>query len=326
MKKYNVYLIICALLLCLTSCHDIIEEDIGDKTIHVILPSNGLSSNVYKQVFRWDEVGGALTYRIQIVSPDFDAALTLVCDTSVTGTQFSKTLDPGNYQWKIWAENGNYKTKEQKYDLEILEAPLNEQTVTLKTPADKTVQKSLDFHFTWERVPGADKYLIEIDTLSGNWTSSYYFSDQVIGESVTYYDHHFTKEGTYVWRVTALSSTDQTPPSAPFTLGTFTSKPKAPTPLSPLSGVSAASPVAFSWSAPNDGRANTYTLYLYLNITVASDTLTKVPKKIAVGEGKTSTTYTFDPGNSDAYWGVSTTDKAGNESVVSSPLRKLTTQ
>ncbi|MDF2456915.1 MAG: hypothetical protein K0R51_2908 [Cytophagaceae bacterium] len=227
MKKYSIYLILFTMLSSLMACHDIIEEDISDKTIHIIIPTDGLSSTVYKQVFKWDEVGGALKYRIQIVSPNFESGVNLVTDTLVTGTQFSKTLDPGDYQWRIWAENGNYKTKEQTYDLEILEAPLNEQTVTLKTPVNNFYQKSLDFRLTWERVPGAESYLVEIDTASGNFSPALY-SGVVTGGNITYYNQSFLKEGTYIWRVTARNAGDETPPSTPFTLGTYTSKPKPP--------------------------------------------------------------------------------------------------
>lgn len=98
------------------SCDDIIEvEDISDRTVILVAPTNDaiLSSGTIH--FDWEPVEDAESYRIQIATPDFDAPLQIVedstlVDSTATNTTFSTSLDEGAYQWRVRAQNSDYQT------------------------------------------------------------------------------------------------------------------------------------------------------------------------------------------------------------------------
>jgi hypothetical protein len=94
------------------SCSEIIGvEDISDKTLSVIAPTNGAILNTGTLIFTWDSLEDAEEYKIQIATPSFENAIQILTDSTLTTTSFSTTLENGNYQWRIRAENSGYQTQ-----------------------------------------------------------------------------------------------------------------------------------------------------------------------------------------------------------------------
>ncbi|MCM1722609.1 hypothetical protein [Bacteroides ovatus] len=96
--------------LLLSSCDDFFEDDISDKTIQVICPSDKTEISSNKISFVWSEEDGVEKYHVVIVSPSFDKAQQLVCDTILTSYKMELQLPKGDYQWSIQAENSGYKS------------------------------------------------------------------------------------------------------------------------------------------------------------------------------------------------------------------------
>jgi len=107
MRKVK-YILILFLIL---SCDDIIEvEDISDKTVTILAPTNNTTLTITEVNFSWDMLDDAEQYKLQIATPTFEEATQILLDTIITTTNFNKTLDVGNYEWRIRAENSEYQT------------------------------------------------------------------------------------------------------------------------------------------------------------------------------------------------------------------------
>ena len=125
MKLY--FKLLCAFL-CVLSCDDIIEvEDISDKEVIVLAPSNQVILNTTDVIFTWEALEDAETYHLQIATPTsvsifglkdiaksclttFENAQQIVHDSMLVGTRFSTTLDFKGYEWRVRAENSGYTT------------------------------------------------------------------------------------------------------------------------------------------------------------------------------------------------------------------------
>ena len=68
MRKIIVLFALSSLLL---SCEDIFEEDLSHEEVRIIAPADGVSVDAGTVMFLWEEVPGATSYRITVVSPEF---------------------------------------------------------------------------------------------------------------------------------------------------------------------------------------------------------------------------------------------------------------
>lgn len=108
MKKSIIYLL---LIFLSQSCEDIIEvPDISQKAVVVLAPTEDVVINETNINFSWNTVEDADNYKLQIATPNFEAAIQMVLDTTITNTNVTKTLDVGSYQWRVRAENSDYQT------------------------------------------------------------------------------------------------------------------------------------------------------------------------------------------------------------------------
>ncbi|TXE15320.1 hypothetical protein ES692_17225 [Psychroserpens burtonensis] len=99
------------LVLSLSSCDDIIEVvDISQNTISVLAPTNTSVLAEGDITFSWDVLQDATQYKLQIATPTFENASQILLDSTITATNFSKTLELGNYEWRVRAENSEYQT------------------------------------------------------------------------------------------------------------------------------------------------------------------------------------------------------------------------
>lgn len=115
------------LTLLFGGCSIIFEDDLSGDTILVNMPINGTVSQDSVQLFWWENLEGALGYRLQIVAGSFDEPFYLVVDTNASNNKFHFELFPGDYQWRIKGWN-NYSETDYVYnDLTILDQPANEK-------------------------------------------------------------------------------------------------------------------------------------------------------------------------------------------------------
>lgn len=106
-------------LLSFNGCKDVIVTDITKKEVTVISPADQLQSTNKNQLFWWNKVDQATQYNVQIVTPSFAAPDSIILDTILFVDKFYYSLDTANYQWRIRAENSEYKTDYKTFSLEI---------------------------------------------------------------------------------------------------------------------------------------------------------------------------------------------------------------
>jgi hypothetical protein len=108
MKKIKY--VLCFLIVFL-ACEEIIEvEDISNKTVNVLAPTDTATLTITTINFSWDAVTDAEHYKLQIAEPNFEMANQIVLDTTVTVTNSNQTLEFGDYEWRVRAENSGYQT------------------------------------------------------------------------------------------------------------------------------------------------------------------------------------------------------------------------
>jgi len=292
----------------LSSCDDIIEPSITKQQVTLEAPVDQYQSTGYTINFWWDAVNHALSYHLQVVSPTFAAPGGLILDTVVSSYKFSYTLNPGNYQWRVMAENGSSQTAwSTPRSFTVVAGSIKQQAVQLTAPANSLVTNQSPCNFQWGSLYGATTYQFEIDT--NNFANpGTIVSNQIIpGQQISF---AFPKSQTYQWRVRAQNDTAQAQWSAVYNVTYDNIPPDQVTLVAPTNAASVSKPVGLQWNAVT--RAVKYKLYVY-----QSDKVTAYNSSFPMV--LTNTNYSFNLGNSgdSIYWMVTAMDAAGNESAAS---------
>ncbi len=114
-------IILFGLLLSIIACSDIIEvEDISNKTVTMLAPTDNAVLDTLRTTFTWEALAAAEHYYLQVATPTFENATKIVVDTLLVKTSYSELLPINNYQWRIRAENSAYKTSytQQNFTIE----------------------------------------------------------------------------------------------------------------------------------------------------------------------------------------------------------------
>jgi len=292
----------------LTSCDEIIEPSINKQQVQPEAPADQYISASYTVNFWWDGVDHALSYHLQVVTPNFSTPGSLVLDTTVKINKFSFTLNPGNYQWRVMAENGSSQTAfTAARNFTIVAGSIKQQSVQLTSPANNFITNQSPAIFQWSSLYGATAYQFELDT--NNFVNeSTIVSNQVIpGQQISF---TFPKDQVYQWRVKAKNDTAQAQWSAVYSI-TYDHTPPGPVTLTaPADGATVSLPVSLQWNAV--GGTNKYKLYVY-----KSDGLTAYNSSFPMSLNATGYTFNMGASGDKIFWMVTAVDTAGNESQAS---------
>ncbi len=195
----NAILFLCSAIFCLIipSCELIFETPLTGEHLELIMPADGIETDISSQTFWWDPVQESKGYNLQIVSPSFDTLLRLVIDTNVTSEKFEYSLYPGKFQWRVRAYNANTSTVYFTRDLTILNTyDLSNQTVVLKLPHVNFVTHDTTISFSWYPLNNATDYRFELKYES--WEGSYALNPILTDLNSVTID---LMEGQYAWGV-----------------------------------------------------------------------------------------------------------------------------
>ena len=114
LQKYRVpinrFLYLNFIIIVSVSCEDIFEKDISNEKIIILAPCDSCEINSSDIVFLWELVDGAADYKIQIVSPCFEKAKTVIVDTVVNSEKIFLQVPNGDFEWRIKAQNSVFST------------------------------------------------------------------------------------------------------------------------------------------------------------------------------------------------------------------------
>jgi|WetSurMetagenome_2_1015567.scaffolds.fasta_scaffold202426_1 hypothetical protein len=307
MKIQYVLLVLTAIVV-MVACDDFFEVDISNKKITLIVPADGIETELVTQTFTWDELDGASSYHLMVVTPDFAAAESLILDTIVTTTYFEKTLVPGSYEWRVRGENNAYKTDWSSAKFVIYSSgDLTRQTVLLSSPAENYFTNKTTVTVKWNTLYNADSY--EVRAYKDEWEGTLLF-DPV---KTTVGSAELTlSENEIWWGVKAINDSSESQFTTRRLIIDLT-PPVKPTLLLPSSKeVLSDTEVDFSWKS-NDvtwSDATTDSLFIYYD----SDLTESVKEIVVTGNSSTIELAT----GKTYYWRVNSTDKAGNTGDYSS--------
>lgn len=310
MKKINHFVLFLIWIpgILILGCKDFLEPALTNRTLVMIAPADQLETRTYQINFWWEQMENALSYRLQIVKPDFNNAAALILDTLIKGkTRFDKSLDPGTYQWRVRAENGSSVSGYTTHSFIVHESTIQEQKVMLKLPPDQFISNSSELKLSWEKLFGVSDYRLQVDTLD--------FSDEaklVLNQLYSSNEYIFVppKDGQFKWRVRAELGLEQSRWSEVYSIILDRTAPAKAVLLSPVNNAFVAKPVRLQWQ--RIPTAKKYMLYLYKSDQVSLFS-PSFPMLIS------ATTYLFteaDP-NEKIYWKVQAIDQAGNEGEFS---------
>lgn len=305
MTKINLALL--ALAFSLTSCKEFIEPSLEHQKIKAIAPAEGTETSSYQLTFWWEGHVDALAYRLQVVAPSFAAAQQMILDTLVKTDRFTYTLDPGNYQWRVRAENGSSQTAYVTNSFKVYPSTLTEQSVQLVAPAHQLYTANATLSYQWLKLFGASAYRLQIDR--NNFSNEQNLDVNVLTDNLSY-SHTLLTEGNYQIRVRAENATENSKWSAVRTMTYDISPPAQVSLSSPANRQTLAKPFNLTWSAIND--ATQYELAVY-----QSDSVTLYHSSFPQLLNTTSYNFNMGSAGENLVWRVRAIDRAGNKGIWS---------
>lgn len=305
----------CALLIGvlvsgMMACSDFTEEDLENDKVTLLGPADAVSTETQTLTFWWDLVKGADSYRLQIADPDFDGIVRLVLDTLLSKNQFEHTLYPGNFEWRVRAENSAYKSEYFSRTLTIKEAvDIKKQKVVLVSPEKDAKLKVKQVEFDWNGLSIAHEYQFELH--EDSWSGEDVFEPKKLEETKLTL---VLEEGQYAWGVLARDTVKKE--ETPYTYRNIVidlTAPNKPVLSSPsdkgnVNGLKQ----SLSWTheASKELTAVKFVVQIY-----SDQKLDTLLKEAEVSSKQYE--YTFS-GTGTYYWRVQAVDEAGNESEFTS--------
>lgn len=118
MRPSRTILAITFLGILVGGCEDILEvPDISGREVQILAPRDSTVVGNTRVNFTWNGVADADAYSVQIARPNFRQAAqilldsTIVLDSTFIGTKAIKTLDNGDYEWRVKALNSDFQTE-----------------------------------------------------------------------------------------------------------------------------------------------------------------------------------------------------------------------
>ncbi len=305
-RRYTpIFLTICMIL---SGCFPILEKSIAAKRVVLDSPGPKVVLTDYTETFHWEPVDGALSYELQLVTPNFDTIRNFIVDSVLKKNQFTYSLRPGWYQWQVKALNGSSETPFSKGSFRVDSSSLSSQRVLLSSPNSGIFTNSSPINLSWQPLFEATGYQIDLDTAGFSGSGAPAFSYTTSSASI-----EFTPlaERSYSWRVKGLSSSINSQYSAVSSFTFDKTPPHIPVLISPIFGAKPTLPDTLTWGTISD--AASYKVYLFMSDSVTLYS-TLYPLKLS------QTNYIFSGGiqNQKIFWSVSASDAAGNESKLSS--------
>ena len=324
MKKLFYLLLLVTISVTITNCtKDIVAANITKQTVNILAPGDGIHTPYNAVTFWWDEIQDADKYELQIVSPFFSNVVKVITDTNVTINKFTMTLNPGTYQWRVRAINNSGNTNFSTRSF-VIDSTTNLATVTvaLISPSDSNYTNKLSQIFTWNSVPNATNYDIEIDQAGASIAHS-----TVTTPTFSYtFTQTANTNALYTWKVRASNSFSNSGYTTR-TLFLNLALPAKPTALYPLPTTSVtpnfANKDSMLWSTVPAGSGDYDSLFVLSTLTANDTTLSNTKLsvkcsnhyyKLQPADSSGASKWFIRGGNYYYYWRLSRTDKAGNNS------------
>ncbi|WP_461788821.1 hypothetical protein [Pedobacter sp.] len=303
MMRKTFFFAVCGFLTVLISCKEFIEPSLENKTLNAIAPADGVETNSYQLTFWWELDSDALRYRLQVAYPSFASAQKMILDTLVKSDKFVYTLDPGNYQWRIRAENGSSRTAYVTKSFTVHPSSLSDQTLQVTSPVGQIFTNNSVIPVQWLKLYGATGYRLQID--KNNFLNENNLTLNAVTDNLSY-QYMLPQEGSYQLRVRAENTNESSKWSTVRNIVYDATPPVQVILNTPANGQTVSKPISLSWSAVND--AVQYELGLY-----KSDMVTPYNSSFPQVVSNNSSLLTVGESGEALSWRVRAVDRAGNK-------------
>ena len=286
-------------------CAKWVSIDISEDSIVLISPVENQADSLQSKTFVWEELEGAEKYRLQIVSSDFDNISYYALDSLVSGTSFSTSLIPNEYEWRVRGENNDFNSNWSTRKLAILNSTsLANQQINGLSHVDGLNTNEMQQTFSWYPLVSADEYSVTI--IDEDDEQSY------VKVKEEEYSYTFAKEGLFTVNIQALNDVSASLTSS-ILIRIDTTDPSGVILSYPVDTLDSDSfPHTFKWSINSENKGSDITDTLY----IASDSLMK--KEILQTSFLSTSSLSIDTINSSTgklYWKISRGDAAGNSNT-----------
>ncbi len=299
MKKFYYFIVITLLMFF---CSGVI---IAQPQPPILLyPPNGATNIPLFFTFDWSDVTGATSYRLQV----FQGAYTILDQSGITQSQYEITsaiLQANTtYYWRVNA-TGPSGTSQWSTQFSFTTTTAPPAAPELLSPPNGSTNVTLTPTLSWNSVPGANYYNIQVSTNSG-------FSTTVVnvtginnpGYTIT--SGILTTNTLYYWRVSATNNGGTSPWSTVWNFTTVPPLPGAPNLLSPANGATNVSTTPLlDWS--DVSGATSYRVQIALNSGFTA--LVYDQSEITVSQHNVPSGILS--GNTTYYWRVLAANSAG---------------
>jgi len=253
---------ICFIAFLYVSCDDILQEDLDGFGVILLAPPENHTTSLNQIQFKWETVPHADAYRIQIAEPSFNGPVEFILDSLVLETTWIQSLDPGEYEWRVRAENNISHTEYFERELTIAQTnDLTGQLPQLILPLGQFNTSSTELSFSWNRLPSAVDHRFQITDLTSNVN--------LINNILTADTFQWTNfsEGDYRWGVQAQNTNS----TSQFAFREFTvdrTPPSVPIHMAPSDGATlSAGTISFEWTSGVDDWTDVNDTIFLLNTT-----------------------------------------------------------
>ena len=313
MKKYWPILLWYTMLFSfvLTSCDDVLVPDISDEKLSLLSPGDSVLLSRYNVDFVWEEVDGTENYRLQVVSPSFNAIQYFALDSITSEKNMGAVLNPGEYQWKVIARNSASELESSIRSFVVDTNATSVQEVILLTPNDNYVTNLVKHQFRWQSYSGANDYRFDLrqNMIDGNRVYS----------EITEYDtlhYEFSSEGEFYWGIQAQKQFGAPSVFSYNKIIVDTTSPSNPSIIEPTNNETINSfPIVFTWNNPTGVVISDEFDSLWVYNILQNDTVLEFSERLSVKE------FNLDTLKNGVYMTeVKTFDNAGNSSNKSGPI------
>ncbi len=309
LRNKTIFPLLIMIGIIVTSCEDMIRENMEKKTVTILSPPNNYESDALSMTFYWNEVEGADYYNLRIYN---DKGI-LLLNSNIDTTLYEYTFPYfGTFTWEVKAVNSATESPYTIYTIYIDSTDdLSQTTLYLTSPDDNYYYNDMDVIFTWDTLYNADDYRFEITDLNGN------LIDNTI---ITTYDsiaYTFAEEGDYIWKVRGQNSSSNTEYSTRY-ITIDTTNPNTPEQIYPIKKDTISTyPFTMSWHRWGEtGSPITDSLHLAYD---SLFTKTNVILKTISSDSTYSVSDTLTSGK--CFWFITSYDAAGNISSNSDTIK-----
>lgn len=184
------------LLSLFVSCDKMFIDDLQEQELICSLPADEESFSSPDVFFEWNNLNDAEFYNLIVVTPSFDQIEAIVYDTNISGSSFTGTFLPGNYQWYMVAANhySNISSDTFSFNVDSAGSVIN-QLPHILSPNNIYLNKN-NVSFKWSAVSTAEKYRFDIK--NGEWDDDDILYSTIQTETMLELE---LSQGVYSWGV-----------------------------------------------------------------------------------------------------------------------------